>query len=104
MSSIRSKRAEAQEKVQDEIMKLDKIKELKSLVQYKFGMGKISKGRIGVSTDEFLSCLMTLLNLPEETSSRARTFIQGNSLEIIGSGRSCQIGDDGSILIPHDWR
>jgi nucleoside phosphorylase len=103
ITSIRAKKLEAIKKVADEQVKLRKAKELKDIVQYQL-MSRIRKGRTGVTTDQFIESLTAFLELPEEKIFPIRDLIQGQNIQIMGAGRSCQIGDDGSLLIPHDWR
>jgi hypothetical protein len=105
VSSIRSCRQEAHKKVDEEDRKKTRGKELAKMVQYNLGASRIFKGRISVSSDQYLSSLTALLNLPEEeVTFQAKQYTEGNNIGIIGSGRSCHLGDDGSILIPCDWR
>ena len=42
----------------------------------------------------------------EETDVRLllQRTLAGNSLGIAASGHFCHLGDDGSLVIPHDWR
>ncbi len=103
ITSIRAKKLEAINKVADEQVKLRKAKELKDIVQYQL-MSRIRKGRTGVTTDQFIESLTAFLELPEEKILPIRDLVQGQNIQIMGAGRSCQIGDDGSLLIPHDWR
>ena len=105
VSSIRSCRQEAHKKVDEEDRKKKRGKELAKMVQYNLGASRIFRGRTSVSSDQYLKSLTALLNLSEEElTSQAKHYIEGMNIGIIGSGRSCHLGDDGSILIPCDWR
>ena len=104
LKSIRSLRRDARKKVDEEDRKAKRGKELASLVQYNLGASRIFKGRISVTSDQYLDSLTALLNLPEDISFQAKQCVEGNTIGITGSGRSCHLGDDGSILIPHDWK
>jgi hypothetical protein len=103
LSSIRSLSSDARKKVDEEDRKTKRGKELATLVQYSLGASRIFKGRISVTSDQYLNSLTALLNLPEDISFQAKQCVEGNTIGITGSGRSCHLSDDGSILIPHDW-
>ena len=105
ISSIRSRRQEAREKVDEEALKKKRAKELVAMIQYDLGMSQIFKARLStITSDQYLSSLTALLNLPYETKTELKERVAGNNLGITGSGRSCHLGDDGSIIIPFDWR
>lgn len=36
-------------------------------------------------------------------SDRFKQGLAGHAVGIVGSGRFCHLGDDGAVLIPHDW-
>ena len=49
-------------------------------------------------SEEFVEALMRLLQHEER-----RRFV-GTSIGIVGKGHSCHLGDDGSLMIPWDWK
>ena len=80
------------------------MKELESMVQYDLGAVKISIARFAsISSDQYLKCLNDLLRLPDDTKSKIKHLLAGQSLTITGRGRSCHLGDDGAITVPVDW-
>jgi Domain of unknown function (DUF4461) len=86
---------------------LDQSKSLISNAKWQFGLQKVY--RIGtVSHTEFLDSLsrfLALLQRPEqqEVVHRLLHVLAGNALGISGTGQSCQLADDGSVVIPHNW-
>lgn len=66
-----------------------------------FGLRGISYSK-AVSVDEVRDALLRLQQYePREDLHRTLT---GNSLGIVGSGQFCHVGDDGSLVIPCDWK
>lgn len=68
-------------------------------LQWELGIHKVA--RIGVvGRLEFFHALSRLLNQSSKLSGK----LNGHSLRIGSKGRFCSIADDGSLIIPHDWR
>lgn len=103
MSSVRKLRGKAWHQRIEEDHKQSQSKDLAALLQYELG-SKVFKSRLHITSEQYLSCLNALLVLPEETKAEIKKYLAGNNLGITGMGRSCHLGDDGSILIPCDWR
>ena len=75
-----------------------KCKEAITQSQWALGLQRVS--RIGlVKHSEFLSALGRLI----DRSKTLRGSLAGFSVGICGSGRYCHVGDDGSLILPHDW-
>ena len=103
IASVTKLRAKAWHQRHEEDLRQSQCKELAALLQYNIG-SKVFKSRLNVSSEQYLNCLSALLALSQETKAKMKTCLAGNSLGITGRGRSCHVGDDGSILIPCDWR
>ncbi len=104
-SSIRDLRQSAREKIELEASKNKRAKELMALVQYDLGVTKVFRARFStINTDQYIESLTALLNLEEETKSEIREHLAGKNLGITGRGRACHVMDDGSIVVPYDWR
>jgi hypothetical protein len=56
-----------------------------------------------VTTEQLLQCTRRLLDMEESKRIVYRSHLVGLSLGITGSGHSCHLGDDGSIIVPWDW-
>lgn len=111
----------AQQKVQ-----LDREKDAVHQAKWQFGLQKVYRTGI-VSHDEFVQCLVRILSTQQSVKSNSNSNssehdnngsdsnasyvarevkrrLTGNSLGIAGSGHFCHLADDGSVVIPHDWR
>ena len=89
-------------------------------LQGRLGVQRVSTRNATVAMAQFRLALVRLLDATEvgsnnnSTTAAAETeciplallqsALAGNSLSIAGSGHFCHLGDDGSIVIPHDWR
>jgi Domain of unknown function (DUF4461) len=94
-------------------------------LQYRLGLSRVYRATARVPAGEYLKALSRLLNLAvaanspsasaratakdsSHTSNDVRLLLQrtmaGNSIGIAASGHFCHLGDDGSFVIPHDWR
>lgn len=97
-------RAEAVQKMREEEEKQEKSKELIALVKLELGLSHVYKGRLlTITSDRFLGCLESLLSMDRTVRDDLREYTEGQMLGITGEGRSCHLGDDGSIIIPWDW-
>lgn len=63
---------------------------------YKAGIVRIGHG-------EFQECLRRIVNLKPENKEHLKMSLSGNALGVAGSGQFCHLGDDGAVIIPHDW-
>ena len=68
--------------------------------QNELGLEKVFRTTQLVSNDEFLTSLSRML----QHRLQLRSWLSGYSVGIAGSGNFCHLGDDGSVIIPHDWR
>ena len=86
---------------------LKQCQSLISNVKWQFGLQKVY--RIGnISHSEYHDCLsrfQTLSQLPEQYGVVQSLLhaLAGNALGISTAGQSCQLADDGSVVIPHNW-
>lgn len=103
VSSVRKLRRKAWKNRQEEDRKRSQSKEQATLLQYQLGLSKVFKARLNITTEQYLICLEALLSLPEDTKEKIKRYVAGNDIGITGMGRSCHVGDDGSILIPCNW-
>lgn len=72
-------------------------------VQYSYGLQKVYRAGV-VDRSDFIASLLRILHVEESRAGRIKTGLTGNSLGIATSGQLCHLADDGSIVIPHDWR
>jgi Domain of unknown function (DUF4461) len=74
-------------------------------VQFELGLTrKVYKaGTFRISHDDFQKCLTRIVNLDSSQKGRLKQSLGGNALGVAGSGQFCQLGDDGAVIIPHDW-
>jgi Domain of unknown function (DUF4461) len=75
-----------------------------SNLKWQLGLQKVYRTGGVVSHTEFIDSLTRFSVL---LSQRQQQFLfqpfTGNSLGIAPTGQSCQLADDGSVVIPHDW-
>ena len=69
--------------------------------QWELGLQKVYHTKL-VRTEQVLECVTRLLEMDEK--DQLKRNLAGNSLGIAGSGQFCDLGDDGSVVIPWDWR
>lgn len=86
---------------------LDHCQSVISNAKWQFGLHKVYRSG-SVSHAEFLDALsrfLVLLQRPEQKGlvHQLLHLLAGNSLGISGTGQSCQLADDGSVIIPHNW-
>ncbi|CAB9496342.1 expressed unknown protein [Seminavis robusta] len=74
-------------------------------VQWELGLTrKVYKaGTFRISHEDFQKCLQRVLHLEPDQKGRLKLSLGGNALGVAGSGQFCQLGDDGAVIIPHDW-
>ena len=70
-------------------------------VQWELGLQKVSRSNKRVRHDEFLSTLSRLIDQKPQLGGGR---LSGSSLEIADSSQYCHLSDDGSLVIPHNWR
>jgi len=82
-----------------------RCKEAVHQLQWQLGLHRVYRSGM-VSHDHYLHCLSRILLLNEQHDNNAmvKRRLTGNSLGIVGAGNFCHLADDGSIVIPHDWR
>ena len=101
ISSLRKKALEVTEEQHQ--LKL-KYLQLKDLCRQEIGITQINyKPHLStVKLHEASQCLSRLLL--EESREIFGKFLTGKTLNITSSGQFCHLGDDGSLMIPWDWR
>lgn len=73
-------------------------------IQWELGLQRVYRTAT-VDNNQFLDCLGRILQVSEaEQKQRLRVSFTGNSLGIASTGHFCHLADDGSVVIPHDWR
>lgn len=83
---------------------LTRCKDAVAAVQSQLGLHKVYRTG-SVSHDEFFECLSRLLSLSrEEDQQLLHRTLTGISLGIAATGHVCHMSDDGSVVIPHNWR
>jgi hypothetical protein len=107
--SIHRLASSAREQVNAEKIQVTKCNDVISNIKWQLpGLQKVY--RIGgnvVSHTEFIDCITRFITvLAQQREDEQQPFIQpftGNSLGIAPTGQSCQLADDGSVVIPHNW-
>jgi hypothetical protein len=74
-------------------------KETIQQMQGEFGLQRVYRSNM-VQVEQFVPCLLRLLEQREEW----RATFAGKSVGIVGAGHFCHLGDDGSLMIPFDWK
>jgi uncharacterized protein (DUF1786 family) len=92
---------EATERVQAEAQRKRLCRETIDRAQWELGLQKVYNTKL-VQSDQITECLLRLLAM--EQRDQLKRNLGGNSLGIAGSGQFCHLGDDGSVVIPWDWR
>ena len=84
---------------------LMRCKDAVSAVQWQLGLQKVYRTGT-VSHDDFLDCLSRFLVLPLQESEKQLVYnsFTGVALGVASIGRFCHLADDGSIVVPHNWR
>jgi hypothetical protein len=90
----------AEERWDREQQEKDRCRQAVHQVQWEFGLQKVFRHSELVSHDDFLNALIRLL----DQKSKLRGSLAGSSLGIAASGQFCHLSDDGSLIIPHNWK
>lgn len=100
--------ADASRAHEQERSKETECKERIDVARVAYGLRAVTRAKgLGskATTDQVLDCLGRLLSMDVgKPREEMRARLAGNSLGIAGSGRFCHLGDDGSIVVPWDWR
>jgi hypothetical protein len=89
----------AQDRIVQEKENKEQIREVINQIQYNLGLQKVYRSGV-VSHVEFTGALSRLL----QQNSDFKRWLSGHSLGITAGGQFCHLGDDGSMIVPHDWR
>eukprot|EP00980_Cylindrotheca_fusiformis_P016684 scaffold5024_cov136-Cylindrotheca_fusiformis.AAC.13 len=89
----------AHEKLDQEQEFQRRCNEVTNLIQYNLGLQRVFRSGV-VSRADFLSALSRLVQQPADL----KRWLAGCSLGIGTSGQFCHLADDGSMIVPHDWR
>jgi hypothetical protein len=90
----------AEERWDREQQEKDRCRQAVHQVQWEFGLQKVFRHSELVSHDDFLNALIRIL----DEKSKLRGSLAGSSLGIAASGQFCHLSDDGSLIIPHNWK
>ena len=90
----------AEERWDREQQEKDRCRQAVHQVQLEFGLHKVFRHSELVSHDDFMNALVRLL----DQKSKLRESLAGSSLGIAASGQFCHLSDDGSLIIPHNWK
>jgi len=104
LACLETYRHDAQLKRKEYLMKESKWKDDIQWLKVHFGLTRVFKVTPSLVTiDQLLQCTHRLLQLEESKRIVYQSHLAGHSLGIVGSGHSCHLGDDGSIIVPWDW-
>mmetsp|Transcript_48895 Transcript_48895/g.55386 ORF Transcript_48895/g.55386 Transcript_48895/m.55386 type:complete len:519 (-) Transcript_48895:122-1678(-) len=90
----------AEERWQAEQKEKDRSRQAIHQVQLELGVQNVFRHNELVSHHDFLNALTRLLN----QKSKLGGILSGSSLRITVSGQFCHVSDDGSFIIPHNWK
>lgn len=79
---------------------LQRCKEAIHQLQWQLGVSRVYRVGSLVTHEQFLDCIGRLLS---HENHALRVQLGGMSLGIASSGHFCHLGDDGSLVIPHNW-
>jgi len=95
---------DAREKASEHRREQELCKEAVERVQWQLGVQRVYRTNAGtVDNLQFLQSVSRILQASERQQI-LKAGLAGNSLGIASSGHFCHLADDGSIVIPHDWR
>ena len=77
---------------------------LMNQAQWQLGLNKVYQVGNTVTTQQVADSILRLLSAETAVRELMKNRLAGNSLGIAGSGQFCHLGDDGSLVIPWDWR
>jgi hypothetical protein len=69
-------------------------------IKWELGLERVGRTRGVVRNHDFLNALSRML----DQRSTLRSHLSGYSLEIAGKGHQCSIADDGSLVVPYNWK
>lgn len=92
---------EAGERVLAQSQRKRRCRETIDRAQWELGLQKVYHTKL-VRTDQVMDCLVRLLAMDQR--EQLKRSLAGNSLGITTHGQFCHLGDDGSVVIPWDWR
>jgi Domain of unknown function (DUF4461) len=101
VSAVSSLLPKAREKLEHVRLQKESAQILIKQLQSEFGVSKILCSKV-VNEEQFSKSLGRLLNASEREEFKRK--LVGNAIGIVGRGHFCHLGDDGSIMIPWDWK
>jgi hypothetical protein len=90
----------ARGKLAESRQKKEKGQQTIKQIRREFGLQRVQHSKI-VKVEQFVEALVRLVQL--EQHEELKRSLAGNSLDIVGTGHFCHLGDDGSLVIPWDW-
>jgi hypothetical protein len=69
-------------------------------VMGEYGVMKVGRIGYGVTNDDMIECMRSLLGKDATERDDLRGYLAGQSISIAGRGHLCHLGDDGSIVVP----
>lgn len=95
---------DAREKVENRKKEVERCKEVIALTRNLLGLSRVYyEAKSTVTLEQMIECLLRLMK-SEVVERRETMKLAGQSLGITGSGHFCHLSDDGSLVIPCDWR
>lgn len=95
---------QARERRDEYVKEQARCKQAIHQMQWEFGLQRVYKQKT-VDLSQFLECLSRILLVSEnDQRQQLQVELAGNSLGIASSGHFCHLSDDGSLVIPYDWR
>ena len=73
------------------------------LVLFRLTRKVYKAGIVRIGHEEFQHCLQRIVDLDSKEKSHLKMSLSGNALGVAGSGQFCHLGDEGAVVIPHDW-
>merc|ERR1712238_575105 len=90
----------AEKRWQAEQKEKDRSRQAIHQVQLELGVQNVFRHNELVPYNDFLNALTRLL----DQKSKLGGILSGSSLRITASGQFCHLSDDGSFIIPHNWK
>ncbi len=104
LSSIHKLKSDALRKSLFEKEQRNRTKELVSMMKFQFGLAKVFKSRLmTVTSDQYLNALTKILQSGHELEAM-KNNLAGTSIGITHAGSFCHLGDDGSLMIPWNFK
>jgi hypothetical protein len=106
LTSIHTFRHETLRKALENKLLHEKIDQKKKQLIAKAGVTKVFRTKVSsLTTEQYLVGIEALLSLDLSGSEKwILENLRGQAIGVAGSGQSCQLYDDGSIILPYDWR